>query len=79
MEALRERVQVDATEERTTDYLHLESASRAEQETKLLELAASGQTMAAIKLARLLYSFDLARAKEFVTGLQGRGSSARAG
>lgn len=77
LDALRERVTIEATEERTTSYLRLETLSRAEQETKLRELAASGHTTAAIKMARLLYAFDLGQAKDFVEGLQRR-SSARA-
>ena len=76
LEALRDRVTVETTEDRATNYLRLETLSRAEQETKLLELAATGQTMAAIKLARLIYAFDLVEAKEFVAGLQG-GSATR--
>jgi hypothetical protein len=71
LEALRDRVTVEATEDRATNYLRLETLSRAEQETKLLELAATGQTMAAIRLARLIYAFDLIEAKEFVAGLIG--------
>lgn len=78
VETLRDRVLVAPTEERTTSYLRLETLSRAEQETKLIELVASGQTLAAIKMARLLYSYDLAQAKEFVHGLQQSKSSARA-
>jgi hypothetical protein len=78
LEALRDRVTVEATEDRATSYLRLETLSRAEQETKLLELAATGQTMAAIKLARLLYGYDLVEAKEFVAGLQGGGNRKRA-
>ena len=79
VEALRDRVTVEATEDRTTNYLRLETLSRSEQESKLLELAASGETMAAIKLARLLYAFDLVEAKEFVSGLQGAKSAKRKG
>ena len=40
-----------------------------EQETRLLELAESGDIIAAVALARQLYSYDLTTAKQFVDSL----------
>jgi hypothetical protein len=39
---------------------------------RLLELAETGQTMAAIYLARRLYSYDLTEARTFVEDLHRR-------
>jgi len=51
--------------------------SREEQEARLRELAETGQTIAAIQIARTLYSYDLAQARAFVEGLRGgKGSGA---
>ena len=51
------------------DYVHLDKLSREKQEEKLLDLAEQGDIIAAIKIARELYSYDLAGAKAFVEGL----------
>jgi hypothetical protein len=51
------------------DYLHLDKLSREKQEEKLLQLAKQGDTIAAVTIARELYSYDLAEAKTFVEGL----------
>jgi hypothetical protein len=59
------------------DYDGLEALSREEQETRLLELAESGQTMAAIGLARRLYSYNLTEARAFVEGLVGRSGAVK--
>jgi ribosomal protein L7/L12 len=56
----------------TRDFTHLATLSREQQEGRILELAESGQTMAAIHAARALYGYDLTQAKEFVDGLRGR-------
>ncbi len=49
--------------------VNLDKLSQAEQETRLLELALSGNQIGAIAMARKLYGYDLSRAKEFVEGL----------
>jgi hypothetical protein len=58
---------VDATQ----DYAHLETLDRNEQEKRLLELVEQGNTIAAIRIARQLYGWDLTRAKNFIDGLRG--------
>jgi hypothetical protein len=57
------------TAEAKKDFVDLERLGRAEQETRLLELAESGDKIGAITVARKLYSYDLATAKDFVEGL----------
>ena len=57
-----------------TDYTRLAGLDRAEQERRLRELAESGQTLAAIKLARSFYGYDMTEAKRFVDGLAQRPS-----
>ena len=54
----------------TRDYAHLETLSRDEQEKRLLELVHQGETVAAVRIARQLYGWDLTRAKAFVEGLR---------
>lgn len=75
--ALEGHVTVELPEERSKDYARLEPLTRAERETRLRELAESGETMPAIRMARLLYGYDLTQAKRFVEGLRRR-SDARA-
>jgi hypothetical protein len=59
------------------DDTQLGGLSREEQERRLRELAETGQTIAAIQIARALYSYDLAQARAFVEGLLGgKGSGA---
>lgn len=57
------------TAEATTDYAHLETLTRDEQEKRLLDLVEQGNTIAAIQIARRLYGYGLTRAKQFVDGL----------
>jgi hypothetical protein len=54
------------------DYTVLGSLERNEQESRLLELAENGQLLDAVRLARLIYGYDLSEAKRFVDGLAGR-------
>lgn len=56
-----------------TDFGNLAALSREEQEARLHELAATGDMIGAVALARKLYSYDLATAKTFVEGLAGKG------
>ena len=51
-------------------YEDVASLSRPAQEQRLAELARSGQALAAIMIARRLYAFDLAQAREFVESLR---------
>ena len=44
--------------------------SRAEQEDQLAELAAAGDTLSAVKIAKELYGYDTAQAKAFVDQLR---------
>ncbi|MSR06761.1 MAG: hypothetical protein EXR93_06835 [Gemmatimonadetes bacterium] len=53
------------------DYTKLDEKGQREQETRLIELVQTGETMAAIKMARKIYAFDLTEAKQFVDGLRG--------
>jgi hypothetical protein len=51
------------------DFAHLEGLDRKEQESRLLELAESGDMIGAVTLARQLYAYDLTTAKDFVDSL----------
>jgi len=54
----------------TQDYANLETLDRDQQEKRLLELVEQGNTIAAIRIARQLYGWDLTRAKNFIEGLR---------
>lgn len=69
LNGLRQHTDIAAPAKVSRDFTHLKELSREKQEEQLLELAESGQTMAAIKIARELYSYDLTEAKAFVDGL----------
>ncbi len=56
----------------TRDYTVLGNLQREEQESRLLELAENGQLLDAVRLARMIYGYDLSEAKRFVEGLSGR-------
>jgi hypothetical protein len=51
------------------DFVDLVQLDREQQEARLLELVESGDMIAAVTLARRLYSCDLTTAKRFVEGL----------
>jgi hypothetical protein len=53
------------------DFTQLERLSRPEQEDRLRNLAAGGDTIAAVALARRLYAYDLTEAERFVRSLKG--------
>lgn len=59
----------DKRPEALVEFEHL---PQAEQEARLLRLAESGDMIGAVAMARKLYSYDLAAAKEFVEGLAGK-------
>ena len=72
LDALSRHTLIRPTQETKKDFVHLEGLSRAEQEARLLELAESGDKIGAIAMARRLYDYDLATAKDFVEGLAGK-------
>jgi hypothetical protein len=74
LDALMPRIQVAAPVRAVQDFVHIKGLGRDQQERRLRELAASGETIAAIGIARDLYGFDLTQAKNFVEGLS-RGPS----
>jgi ribosomal protein L7/L12 len=53
----------------TQDFTHLQSISREEQQKQLRDLAARGQLVTAIYIARKLYGSTLVEAKQMVEGL----------
>lgn len=61
---------VEQAEKRSTDYSDLEHLDRAEQEKRLAALAATGQHMAAVAMARSLYGLDLKDAKDLIERLR---------
>jgi hypothetical protein len=71
MELLSGHTLVQTAASTSVDFVDLDRLSREEQESRLLELAQSGETIAAIALARRLYGYDLTKAKEFVESLAG--------
>lgn len=75
LDALTRHTSVRATEKTSKDFVNLASLSRDEQETRLLELAESGDKLGAITMARQLYAYDLNQAKEFVEALANKRSS----
>ena len=72
LDALSRFTNIAPAAEVRQDYAHLEGQTREQQEALLLELAQTGQTIAAISMARKLYSYDLAEARAFVEGLRTR-------
>lgn len=69
LDALTRHTLVQSAGEATKNYANLDHLSRQEQETRLLELAESGDVIGAITIARRLYSYDLTAAKQFVEEL----------
>ena len=69
LDALTRHTLVRPAEKTSKDFINLEELSRAEQETRLLELAESGDKIGAITMARRLYAYDLTQAKDFIEGL----------
>jgi hypothetical protein len=75
--ALSRHTLIRPTQQTKKDFVHLEGLSRTEQEARLLELAESGDKIGAITMARQLYAYDLATAKNFVEGLVGKPTTSR--
>lgn len=76
LDALSRHTLIRQTQEAKKDFVNLEGLSRAEQESRLLELAESGDKIGAIAMARQLYSYNLTTAKDFVEGLVAKRSKA---
>jgi hypothetical protein len=74
LDSLRMRTLVGSPGETVRDFTSLGTLDRVGQEGCLRELAASGETIAAIDIAMDLYGLDLKQAKDFVEGLR-RGAS----
>ena len=75
LDALARHTLVRPTQETKKDFAHLETLSRVEQESRLLELVQSGDKIGAIAMARRLYNYDLTQAKDFVEGLAGKATT----
>jgi len=73
LEALRPYTVIGEPVSSRQDFTHLRSLSREEQEKKLREMAARGQTVAAISAARRLFGCSLADAKKMVDGMRADG------
>lgn len=69
LERLTRYTSVRPEERSVRDFVNLDRLARAEQEAKLLELMEAGDTVGAISVARRLYGYDMAQAKDFVEGL----------
>jgi hypothetical protein len=59
------------------DFANVKTLSREEQEKRLRELDARGETMAAVYMARRLYGYGLSEAEVFMEGLRSRNSGGR--
>jgi hypothetical protein len=69
LDAMTRHILVQPAERSSKDLADFDGLSQKEQEAKLLELAQSGDKIGAIAMARRLYSYDLAAAKQFVEEL----------
>jgi hypothetical protein len=70
--ALSRHIEVGETVQTRRDYGSLRGMNRQQQEEQLLQLAQAGDKIAAIKIARNLYGYDLRAARDFVEDLTGR-------
>ncbi|HEX9264070.1 MAG TPA: hypothetical protein VF977_06850 [Candidatus Binatia bacterium] len=69
LDALTRHTLVQPAGKSAKDFTNLETLERKEQEARLLELAESGDIIAAVAMARKLYAYDLTTAKEFIDSL----------
>jgi hypothetical protein len=69
LDALTRHTLVQPDAQSAKDYTNLQTLGRKEQESRLLELAESGDIIGAVAMARKLYSYDLTTAKDFVDSL----------
>lgn len=73
LEAMRGLMRVSVRPEaRQINDLFRDPGDRKAREDKILELAESGDTIEAVKLARKLYGFSLSEARQFVDELMGK-------
>ena len=72
LDALTRHTLVDHATAVSKNFVNLDGLSREEQESRLLELAQSGDMIGAVTMARTLYAYDLATAKNFVESLVGK-------
>jgi len=70
LDALRRYAQIAAPAELSQDFANLQGLGREEQAKRLLELAETGQAIAAVYIARKLYSYDLTQAHAFIEALR---------
>jgi hypothetical protein len=66
LQEMERRIEVRAPLGSSQDYRLLQNLSKEEQEKRLLELVETGDTIGAIKVAKLLYNLDTTAAKKFV-------------
>jgi hypothetical protein len=69
LDALTRHTLVDHDTTVSKHFVNFDGLRREEQESRLLELAQSGDLIGAVTLARTLYGYDLATAKNFVESL----------
>jgi len=69
LDVLTRHTLVQSAHKSSKDFVNLETLSRPEQESRLRELAESGDMIGAVATARRLYSYDLTTAKAFVESL----------
>jgi hypothetical protein len=69
LDALTRHTLVQTPTAVSKDFVDLDNLTKEQQETRLLELAESGDIIGAVAIARRLYSYDLTTAKAFVDGL----------
>jgi hypothetical protein len=69
LDALTRHTLVQSVHKSSTNFVDLQSLSRADQESRLRELAEAGDMIEAVAIARQLYSYDLTTAKAFLESL----------
>jgi hypothetical protein len=69
LDALTRHTLVQSVHKSSKDFVDLQSLSPADQESRLRELAESGEIIEAVAITRRLYSYDLTTAKAFVESL----------
>lgn len=72
LDALTRHTLVQSVHNSSKDFVDLQSLTPADQESRLRELAESGDMIEAVAIARRLYSYDLTTAKAFVESLMER-------
>ena len=70
LDVLRPYSAIGPAGERSQDDQNFEGLGREEQEKRILDLVETGNTFAAIYVARKLYCYDLTQARAFVENLR---------